>query len=174
MKNTDVAKVLAAAPATLSVVHQKNWVQLQGQLGAKAYVSQANKGGVCTRVHLSGWGYAGLPAALQLPAEAVKRVDDNGAVSMEVNLVKAPKDWLGRLAQALDSIQPEQDPRRQPRRGVKAGAKPASLAELLAASRAPAPASAPASEVVTLDDMLALQGGDDGDDSAVAFADDAE
>ena len=135
MDSTTLSRTLANAPASLKQISQRNWYQIVAPTGVKAYIAQPGKRGESGKVQLSGFGYRGLPAGLELPAAAVKAITDNGAVSLEVSLEAAPRGWLDRLLAALPGIAPEADPRATARKGRRVGAVAPDLADLVMRAR---------------------------------------
>jgi hypothetical protein len=182
MDSKTLATVIASAPGTVKHVNQRNWYQLIGAKGARVYIEQPRKtDGTSRVVELSSFGYNGLPAHLALPAEAVKPITTNGAVSMRVDLDKAPSDWLARLVAALPEIEQEANPRTRSRRRATAPAPDLgqlvrqTLAQAVEATEAHASsdASEPASSDDSSDDSpigdeVDELGDIEGDDSAVA------
>lgn len=152
MEATKIAKSLAAVRSTVSIASQKNWIKVVGPGGAIVYIDQPGKRGESRRVHLSGWGYDGLPAGLELPAGAVKPVADNGAVSLEVDLDAAGTDWLDRALSALTKAEAVADPRAQGRRKGRAAGKAPDMMALLDQAESQARASAAAHAADSDDD----------------------
>lgn len=160
MKTTEIVKSIAARPATVELVPQKAWAKLAGPHGAKLYVRQPDAAGEIDVAQISGWGYGGLPKGLELPADCVKPIDDNGAVSLEVDLAKAPSGWLDRAIAHLAQAVAEPDPRRT-RTRAKRPSRP-TLAEMIAQSTAPADAKSDAPSV----DVFHVEGGPQVDEAS--------
>lgn len=153
MKTIEIVKSIAARPATVELIPQKSWAKLAGPHGAKLYVSNPDASGEIDRAQVSGWGYSGLPKGLELPSDCVKPVDDNGAVSLEVDLARAPSGWLDRAIAHLTAQVAEPDPRRT-RSRAKRPSRP-TLAEMIASATSQSDASAPAPAV----DVFHVEGG---------------
>lgn len=172
MLATTIATVLATAPSTVKCVHQKNWMQVRGPGGAGLYIQKPGKTGNVRLVNISDWGYAGLPAELALPAGAAKPIDDNGAVSLQVDLDKAPEGWLAKALAHLAVAQAEPDPRRDGRRGKRSSGTAPDMAALIAQARQQAQAAA--SSHVTSDEPDAQS--DAGSDAPIGddFADSSD
>lgn len=143
MKTNEIVLAIAQRPSNVELVPQKGFAQLRGPGGAKLYVRNPDAQGEFSIAHVSHWGYGGLPKALALPADAVRPVDDNGAVSLEVDLGKAPAGWLARAIAHLEAQDAQPDPRRS-RTRTKRASRP-TLADMIAAATAPSAASADAS-----------------------------
>lgn len=152
MEATKTAAVIARHRAHLSIVPQKNWLKIVGPGGAILYVDQPGKRGEQRRVHLSGWGYEGLPPGLELPAAAVKAVTDNGAVSLEIDLDAAGPDWLDKALAAVVRTEGVADPRAAGRRKGRSAGKAPDMMALLDQAEAQARASAAAHSAASEDD----------------------